>query len=1235
MNERKFNPRTSRWIPRRVRVLYRLLRTEFAKKTSQPVDRIFAHELEPRVLYDASPLAVAFPGDSLDVNEQPEQNLFPDTQIQPLFDWADVPLTPELVEPSSPHQAAVGSELSSLYAEQASSSVELLAIDSRILQSESLLDQLTSLDHGYRNLEVIVVDPDSSGVNVLSERLKTLKHVGAIHLVAWEQEQGTWLGQSDLGSAAVSGLSSTFTLWRQSLDPDGCILLYGWPDASASNPLQLAEQTLLWSEPGIEDSLSLAESCTIQLTAGFYGEAENHDPADTLERDLETLLGVSTQLATGWLDAPSVAVNGDWSDAFQEAELAEWNALPSTSTFGTPPREEVVFIDGSLAGVDSLVAAWSMEADPWRNITIVVIDHGDDGINFIGQYLAESQTRFSAVHLVSHGFAGGFHLGSAVLTGGSLDFYQESLANWQLNLTDHADLLLYGCFIADGTTGQEFVTQLARRTGLDVAASTDATGSTRVGGDWNLEFQVGQFTADSSLRADASWEHLLLTYTVADDFGTAAYSNNSGTNNWAANWTENDGGSGPTAGSIYISGGGLIFRPETNGEWISRQADLSGAHSATLSFTFDNTMDSQGDAVQIDLQISADGGATWSTLDSFSNTVNTAAGSKSYDITSSIASNTTVRFIVTDNDGSPVYLYLDNFQISYQINAAPTAVADTAIAVEAGGVSNGTAGTNPSGNVLTNDTDPDAGDTKTVTGVAAGTVGSASGNVASNVTGTYGSINISASGAYTYTVDNSNAAVQALRTSGNTLTDTFTYTMRDALGLTSTTQVTITIQGANDAPHDLLGALSIAENVANGSAVGTLTRSDVDTGDTATYSLLDDAGGRFAINSSTGVVTVANGSLLDREAAASHNITVRVTDTAGATYSEVMTVTITDVDEFDVGAVSDSNAAANSLAENSANGTAVGITASASDADATTNTITYTLDNNSFGRFAINSSTGVVTVANSSLLNYEAATSHSITVRATSADGSWSTQTYTISLTDVDEFDVGAVTDTETAANSVVENSANGTTVGITASASDADATTKTITYTLDNSAGGRFAINSSTGVVTVANSSLLDREAAASHSITVRATSADGSWSTQSFTINLTDVDEFDVGAVTDGNAAANSVAENSANGTAVGLTASASDADATTNTITYTLDDTAGGRFAINSSTGVVTVANGSLLDFETATSHNITVRATSADGSWSTQTFTINLTNVNETPTAVADTAIAVEAGGVSNG
>ncbi|MFN9987364.1 MAG: beta strand repeat-containing protein, partial [Pirellula sp.] len=230
-------------------------------------------------------------------------------------------------------------------------------------------------------------------------------------------------------------------------------------------------------------------------------------------------------------------------------------------------------------------------------------------------------------------------------------------------------------------------------------------------------------------------------------------------------------------------------------------------------------------------------------------------------------------------------------------NVAPNAVSDIGTAVEAGGISNGTAGSNASGNVLTNDTDTNVGDTKTVTGVAFGTVGSASTNVGSNVTGTYGTINIAANGSYTYTVDNSNATVQALRTSGNTLTDTFTYTMRDTAGLTSTTQITITIQGANDAPNDITGTLTVAENSSNGTSVGTVVGQDVDTGDTRTYSLVDSAGGRFAINSSTGQVTVADSSLLNFEAATSHNITVLVTDTAGATFDKVMAVSITNVNE--------------------------------------------------------------------------------------------------------------------------------------------------------------------------------------------------------------------------------------------------------------------------------------------------------------------------------------------------
>ena len=61
-----------------------------------------------------------------------------------------------------------------------------------------------------------------------------------------------------------------------------------------------------------------------------------------------------------------------------------------------------------------------------------------------------------------------------------------------------------------------------------------------------------------------------------------------------------------------------------------------------------------------------------------------------------------------------------------------------------------------------------------------------------------------------------------------------------------------------------------------------------------TFNLTDDAGGRFAIDSSTGEITVADGSQLDYEASTSHNVTVEVTDAAGNTYSEVMTIAIDD-----------------------------------------------------------------------------------------------------------------------------------------------------------------------------------------------------------------------------------------------------------------------------------------------------------------------------------------------------
>ena len=175
-----------------------------------------------------------------------------------------------------------------------------------------------------------------------------------------------------------------------------------------------------------------------------------------------------------------------------------------------------------------------------------------------------------------------------------------------------------------------------------------------------------------------------------------------------------------------------------------------------------------------------------------------------------------------------------NIAVAPPLNTPPTAVADTADATEKGGIANGSGGSPASGNVLTNDTDPDAGDTKTVTAVS---FGAAAGTLGTALAGAHGSLVLDAAGDFTYTVNETDAAVQALRQSTDTLTDAFSYTMRDTAGATSSTTLTVTIHGANDAPT--LAVQTGSQNAIVGSAfslvlpAGTFT--DVDAGDTLSY----------------------------------------------------------------------------------------------------------------------------------------------------------------------------------------------------------------------------------------------------------------------------------------------------------------------------------------------------------------------------------------------------------------
>jgi VCBS repeat-containing protein len=146
-------------------------------------------------------------------------------------------------------------------------------------------------------------------------------------------------------------------------------------------------------------------------------------------------------------------------------------------------------------------------------------------------------------------------------------------------------------------------------------------------------------------------------------------------------------------------------------------------------------------------------------------------------------------------------------------NDGPVAVADTASVTEDSVLS-------ASGNVLgpdnsgpINDSDVD-GDTLTISAVN----GSGAG-VGSAVAGSYGSLTLNSGGSYTYNLTNANPAVQALG-DGESLSDSFSYTVSDGHGGSATTTLTITVNGTNAAPTVSLGSNAALNDVASSSDLG-------------------------------------------------------------------------------------------------------------------------------------------------------------------------------------------------------------------------------------------------------------------------------------------------------------------------------------------------------------------------------------------------------------------------------
>lgn len=216
-------------------------------------------------------------------------------------------------------------------------------------------------------------------------------------------------------------------------------------------------------------------------------------------------------------DVTGSTVLGDTADNLQRAALVSIEANVSAAT----PSNDYIFIDSGIAGLAQLVQEWSGKG------TIVLIDSNSDGIDQVRNALA-GQTNVTAIHIVSHGVEGAFFLGSTrvdqAAVAGELAASFAAIGN---KLTADGDILIYGCDVGSGVSGQALIDTLAAVTRADIAASIDDTGSVLRGGDWTLENRLGDVRT-ASLVAE-HWDGLLAPALISVGVDTLTVRNAAGT----------------------------------------------------------------------------------------------------------------------------------------------------------------------------------------------------------------------------------------------------------------------------------------------------------------------------------------------------------------------------------------------------------------------------------------------------------------------------------------------------------------------------------------------------------------------------------------------------------------------------------------------------------------------------------------------------------------------------------
>ena len=167
-----------------------------------------------------------------------------------------------------------------------------------------------------------------------------------------------------------------------------------------------------------------------------------------------------------------------------------------------------------LVVIDPKVSDYQMLAESvLAQANVMILDQEKDGVEQITEALANYPT--SALHIVSHGSPGRLQLGNTYLSLENIDSYAWELKTWS-NFLGSSPVLLYGCQVAAGQVGQNFLARLHELINTEIAASANLTGSREMDGDWELEVTTGSIEVPLAFPEDVreAYTSVLLDLTI-------------------------------------------------------------------------------------------------------------------------------------------------------------------------------------------------------------------------------------------------------------------------------------------------------------------------------------------------------------------------------------------------------------------------------------------------------------------------------------------------------------------------------------------------------------------------------------------------------------------------------------------------------------------------------------------------------------------------------------------------